>query len=109
MRQTVELKDRFDKNSLVLLVLILTTVAALSGCGGSGSGTSSTPGTANATATAPPDRVTARRAEAICARATHEAEALAGELAREIGHAASPERGIDAGLVRPGIQIFEKI
>ena len=60
-----------------------------------------------AVATAP-DPATSARAEAICRRATSEAQPLIGNLARTIGRSSSPEEGIDKGLVRPGIRILEK-
>ncbi len=55
-----------------------------------------------------PDRATAVRAEAICRRATSEAEPLIANLGRTVRQSGSPDQGIDRGLVRPGIRILER-
>jgi hypothetical protein len=108
VRQTVTPKDHPAKSSLVVCLILIATTAALSGCGGSGSGSSSSLEASGEAIAAAPDPATARRAEAICRRATREAEPLAADLARVIAHSSSPEQGIDEGLVRPGIRILEQ-
>ena len=108
MRQTVELKDRLAKSSLVVCLILITTTAALSGCGGSGSGSSSTLEPRDEAIAAAPDPATARRAEAICRRATAEAAAVAANLARKMQHSSSAEQALTEGLVRPGIRILER-
>ena len=108
VRQTVELKDRLAKSSLVVCLILITTTAALSGCGGSGSGSSSTLEPRDEAIAAAPDPATTRRAEAICRRATAEAAAVAANLARKMQHSSSAEQALTEGLVRPGIRILER-
>jgi hypothetical protein len=108
VRQTVKLKDRLAKSSLVVCLILITTTAALSGCGGSGSGSSSTLEPRDEAIAAAPDPATARRAEAICRRAGDEAAVVAANLARRMRRSSSAEQALTEGLVRPGISVLER-
>jgi hypothetical protein len=105
VRETVARAPQVKK-ALALCLALISTTAALSGCGGSGSVSSPTaPAQADAAAMGRP---TAVQTEAICARATDEAQSAAANLPNAMATASTPEEAITNTLVRPAIHILEK-
>ena len=105
MRQTV---IRLDRRVLSACLILIAATAALSGCGG-GSGSQSTSfSVADPAQEAPPGPAVARRAEAICERATHETAALAARVPLLMSRGSTSEEAITQGMVAPGIGVLEK-
>jgi hypothetical protein len=95
------------------LLLALGAVVILGGCGGSDetapatSGDSAGADTSQAASGVDRGHYVAR-AEAICRRSLRETGELGRQLSRVISSAASPQRAITNGLVRPGTEILSR-
>lgn len=95
------------------MLLALSVTAVFSGCGSSGnSAPTPTVGSTGAGLDRPASRVDKAhyiaRAEGVCRRGLRETRALGRNLSEIVANAASPQRGITNGLVRPGTEILSR-
>lgn len=104
MRQTV---IRIDRRVLSACLILIAT-AALSGCGGASGSQSTSFSVPDPAQEAGPGPAVARRAEAICERATHETAALAARVPLLMSRGSTSEEAITQGVVAPGIGVLEK-
>lgn len=105
MRQTVV---RIDRRVLATSLTLIAALAAMGGCGGGAGSRSTSTSSADPTREAALSPAVARRAEAICARATREIATLAARTALLMSREASAEEAITKGMVGPGIEVLEK-
>jgi hypothetical protein len=91
---------------LASFLIVLATAATLAGCGDGGDVTATAPAPARSAAPGLDKPTYARRAEAICERGVAKIQALGRRLPEIVSAAASPQEGINSGLVGPGIAIL---